>query len=133
MVCAAERKRGIGAGKSSRGTQGRRSRTADVVVPSVGDLGPDAFVLYVPDDAMAPRIRKGDTVVADEDQRPANGDLAAVKIGEDWLVRRWTRHGERVTLSAASPAFEKRTYAARAISVAARVLFIVGTVIPKTA
>lgn len=65
----------------------------------------DTFVLRTRGDAMAARgIHDGDFVLVTPTHQPADGDIVAVRVGGDVVVRTYERRVDGVMLRAADPA-----------------------------
>lgn len=66
--------------------------------------GEDAFFARVADDAMAKLgVRRESTVLVCNEAPPSDGDLVAVRVGHDVVVRKFEQHGEIVLLAATAP------------------------------
>jgi repressor LexA len=64
----------------------------------------DAFFVRSSDDAMMPRgICAGDLVLVDPSARARDGDLIAVRVGPDVVVRMMSHRGARLALATGSP------------------------------
>jgi transcriptional regulator with XRE-family HTH domain len=76
---------------------GDRSVLAEVLPELVRDpapaVDPGAAVFTMNDDAMRPRVEKGDELIVDRKRRPSPGDLALVRIGKRRTVRQLAKRG----------------------------------------
>jgi len=80
------------------------ARVDSVIIDRRLAPGEDAFFARVADDAMAPvGVRRDATVLVCHESPPIDGDLVAVRVGHDVVVRTFERHGEIVLLAAAAP------------------------------
>ena len=78
-------------------------RTDAIVIDRRLAPSDNAFFLRVADDAMAARsIRRDDTVLVNPDFAALDGDLVAVRVGHDAVVRIFEQRGNDTILRAAS-------------------------------
>ncbi len=78
-------------------------RTDAIVIDRRLAPSDNAFFLRVADDAMAARsIRRDDTVLVNPDFAALDGDLVAVRVGHDAVVRVFEQRGNDTLLRAAS-------------------------------
>ena len=68
------------------------------------------FALTCKGDSMAPKICDGDIVCIRKQQEVENGEIAAVRIGEEATLKRFYRQGDTVMLQAENPAFSPLVY-----------------------
>lgn len=68
------------------------------------------FTLLCQGDSMAPSIRSGDLVAIRSQPQVENGEIAAVRIGEEATLKRFYRQGDTVMLQAENPAFSPLVY-----------------------
>jgi len=79
------------------------ARTDSVIIDRRLAPGEDSFFARVADDAMATvGVRRDATILVSPDVSPADGDLVAVRVGQDVVVRTFEHHGEIVWLAAAA-------------------------------
>ena len=65
---------------------------------------PDCFLLRVRGDSMTgAHILPGDLVLIQPQVTAENGDIVAVRLGEEATVKRFSRHGNRIELHAQNP------------------------------
>ena len=65
---------------------------------------PDCFLLRIQGDSMSgAHILPGDLVVIQPQITAENGDIVAVRIGEEATVKKFARHGNRIELQAQNP------------------------------
>ena len=69
------------------------------------------FALTCKGDSMAPKICDGDIVCIRKQQEVENGEIAAVRIGEEATLKRFYRQGDTVLLQAENPTFTTLVYA----------------------
>ena len=69
------------------------------------------FALTCHGDSMAPKICDGDIVCIRKQQEVENGEIAAVRIGEEATLKRFYRQGDTVLLQAENPTFAPLVYA----------------------
>ena len=69
------------------------------------------FALTCHGDSMAPKICDGDIVCIRKQQEVENGEIAAVRIGEEATLKRVYRQGDTVLLQAENPTFTTLVYA----------------------
>lgn len=69
------------------------------------------FALTCHGDSMAPKICDGDIVCIRKQQEVENGEIAAVRIGEEATLKRFYRQGDTVLLQAENPTFTTLVYA----------------------
>lgn len=69
------------------------------------------FALTCKGDSMAPKICDGDIVCIRKQQEVENGEIAAVRIGEEATLKRFYRQGDTVLLQAENPTFTPLVYA----------------------
>ena len=69
------------------------------------------FALTCKGDSMAPKICDGDVVCIRKQQEVENGEIAAVRIGEEATLKRFYRQGDTVLLQAENPTFAPLVYA----------------------
>lgn len=69
------------------------------------------FALTCKGDSMAPKICDGDVVCIRKQQEVENGEIAAVRIGEEATLKRFYRQGDTVLLQAENPTFTTLVYA----------------------
>ena len=60
---------------------------------------------------MAPKICDGDIVCIRKQEEVENGEIAAVRIGEEATLKRFYRQGDTVLLQAENPTFAPLVYA----------------------
>lgn len=65
------------------------------------------FALTCHGDSMAPKICDGDIVCIRKQQEVENGEIAAVRIGEEATLKRFYRQGDTVLLQAENPTFAR--------------------------
>lgn len=92
---------------------------AEVLPELVRDRGPETEhppgteLFTAPDDAMMPRIEKGDLLVVGTKRKPMPGDIALVRIGRRRAVRQLTKRGRGflfvATSGSAEPAEGKKS------------------------
>ena len=68
------------------------------------------FALTCHGDSMAPTICDGDIVCIRKQPEVENGEIAAVRIGEEATLKRFYRQGDTVMLQAENPAFSPLVY-----------------------
>lgn len=82
-------------------------RTDSVVIDRRLAPSDNVFFVRVSDDAMAERfIRRDDTVLVNPDYAALDGDLVAVRVEHEAVVRVFEQRGNDTVLSAASPDVE---------------------------
>ena len=65
---------------------------------------PDCFLLRVQGDSMTgAHILPGDLVLIQPQATAENGDIVAVRLGEEATVKKFARHGNRIELQAQNP------------------------------
>lgn len=69
------------------------------------------FALTCKGDSMAPKICDGDIVCIRKQQEVENGEIAAVRIGEEATLKRFYQQGDTVLLQAENPTFAPLVYA----------------------
>lgn len=69
------------------------------------------FALTCHGDSMAPKICDGDIVCIRKQEEVENGEIAAVRIGEEATLKRFYRQGDTVLLQAENPTFAPLVYA----------------------
>lgn len=69
------------------------------------------FALTCHGDSMAPKICDGDVVCIRKQQEVENGEIAAVRIGEEATLKRFYRQGDTILLQAENPTFAPLVYA----------------------
>ena len=69
------------------------------------------FALTCHGDSMAPKICDGDIVCIRKQQEVENGEIAAVRIGEEATLKRFYRQGDTILLQAENPSFAPLVYA----------------------
>jgi len=80
------------------------TRTDSVIIDRRLAPGEDSFFARVADDAMATvGVRRDATILVSPDVSPADGDLVAVRVDLDVVVRTFEHHGDVVWLAAAEP------------------------------
>lgn len=73
---------------------------------SVPDYWHATFVLTCHGDSMAPKIMDGDLVAIHAQQQVENGQIAAVRIGDEATLKRVYRYPDRLELRAINPDYE---------------------------
>lgn len=68
------------------------------------------FALTCRGDSMQPRYLDGDIVCIHRQPEVENGQIAAVRIGEEATLKRFYRQGDTVTLQAENPAYPPLVY-----------------------
>lgn len=68
------------------------------------------FALTCKGDSMAAMIQDGDIVCIRKQPEVENGEIAAVRIGEEATLKRFYRQGDTVMLQAENPAFSPLVY-----------------------
>lgn len=68
-----------------------------------------SFASIVEDDANAPDIKRGDSVIVDPDQVPAPGDYVVAKVKGAPVLRRFQPRDGSVHLSASNPDYPSYT------------------------
>ena len=68
------------------------------------------FALTCKGDSMAPRYQDGDVVCIRCQPEVENGEIAAVRIGEEATLKRFYQEGETVTLVPVNPAYTPLVY-----------------------
>lgn len=68
------------------------------------------FALTCHGNSMAAMIQDGDIVCIRKQPEVANGEIAAVRIGEEATLKRFYRQGDTVMLQAENPAFSPLVY-----------------------
>lgn len=68
------------------------------------------FTLLCQGDSMAAMIQDGDIVCIRKQPEVENGEIAAVRIGEEATLKRFYRQGDTVMLQAENPAFSPLVY-----------------------
>ena len=68
------------------------------------------FALTCHGDSMAAMIQDGDIVCIRKQPEVENGEIAAVRIGEEATLKRFYRQGDTVMLQAENPAFSPLVY-----------------------
>lgn len=68
------------------------------------------FALTCRGDSMQPRYVDGDIVCIHRQPEVENGQIAAVRIGEEATLKRFYRQGDTVTLQAENPAYPPLVY-----------------------
>lgn len=68
------------------------------------------FALTCKGDSMAPRYQDGDVVCIRCQPEVENGEIAAVRIGEEATLKRFYQEGETVTLIPVNPAYTPLVY-----------------------
>ena len=68
------------------------------------------FALTCRGDSMQPRYLDGDIVCIRRQPEVENGQIAAVRIGEEATLKRFYRQGDTVTLQAENPAYPPLVY-----------------------
>lgn len=68
------------------------------------------FALTCHGNSMAAMIQDGDIVCIRKQPEVENGEIAAVRIGEEATLKRFYRHGDTVMLQAENPAFSPLVY-----------------------
>lgn len=68
------------------------------------------FALTCKGDSMAPRYQDGDVVCIRCQPKVENGEIAAVRIGEEATLKRFYQEGETVTLVPVNPAYTPLVY-----------------------
>ena len=77
-----------------------------VAVPNqlLRTTAPDCFLLRVQGDSMTgAHILPGDLVLIQPQATAENGDIVAVRLGEEATVKKFARHGNRIELQAQNP------------------------------
>ncbi len=77
-----------------------------VAVPNqlLRTTAPDCFLLRVQGDSMTgAHILPGDLVLIQPQMTAENGDIVAVRLGEEATVKKFARHGNRIELQAQNP------------------------------
>ena len=69
------------------------------------------FILVCDGDSMEPKIHKGDLVAIRRQPEVENGEIAAVRIGEEATLKRVYRHDKFLELRAENPEFQSLIYA----------------------
>lgn len=69
------------------------------------------FILICDGDSMEPKIHKGDLVAIRRQPEVENGEIAAVRIGEEATLKRVYRHDKFLELRAENPEFQSLIYA----------------------
>ena len=69
------------------------------------------FILVCDGDSMEPKIHKGDLVAIRKQPEVENGEIAAVRIGEEATLKRVFRHDKFLELRAENPEFQSLIYA----------------------
>ena len=69
------------------------------------------FILVCDGDSMEPKIHKGDLVAIRRQPEVENGEIAAVRIGEEATLKRVFRHDKFLELRAENPEFQSLIYA----------------------
>ena len=69
------------------------------------------FVLTCKGDSMEPKIQDGDLVAIHKQPEVENGEIAAVRIGEEATLKRVFRHDKFLELRAENPEFQSLIYA----------------------
>ena len=77
-------------------------------------------------DSMEPRIPDGSYVVIQRDTPPNDGDISVVRVAssgdDEYAIKRFYRHGDRVELRSINPAYHPMFYDASAVLSADRVV-----------
>lgn len=68
------------------------------------------FALTCKGDSMAPKIQDGDIVCIRQQKEVENGEIAAVRIGEEATLKRFYRQGDTVLLQAENQAYAPLVY-----------------------
>ena len=71
---------------------------------------PPGFALTCHGNSMAAMIQDGDIVCIRKQPEVENGEIAAVRIGEEATLKRFYRQGDTVMLQAENPAFSPLVY-----------------------
>ena len=74
------------------------------------------FALTCHGDSMAPKICDGDIVCIRKQEEVENGEIAAIRIGEEATLKRFYLHGDTVLLQAENPAFDPMIYTKQQIN-----------------
>lgn len=69
------------------------------------------FALTCKGDSMQPKIQDGDIVCIRKQAEVENGEIAAVRIGDEATLKRFYRQGDTVLLQAENPAYPPLVYA----------------------
>lgn len=69
------------------------------------------FILVCDGDSMEPKIHKGDLVAIRRQPEVENGEIAAVRIGDEATLKRVFRHDKFLELRAENPEFQSLIYA----------------------
>jgi transcriptional regulator with XRE-family HTH domain len=67
------------------------------------DCGPRSFATVATDDACAPDIRQGDSVIVDPEQAPVPGDYVLARVDDVPHLRRYQPRADGVHLAASNP------------------------------
>ncbi len=68
------------------------------------------FALTCHGDSMSPKIQDGDIVCIRQQKEVENGEIAAVRIGDEATLKRFYRQGDTVLLQAENPAYPPLVY-----------------------
>lgn len=68
------------------------------------------FALTCHGDSMSPKIQDGDIVCIRQQKEVENGEIAAVRIGDEATLKRFYRQGNTVLLQAENPAYPPLVY-----------------------
>ncbi|MHB2017659.1 MAG: transcriptional repressor LexA [Candidatus Xenobia bacterium] len=96
-------------GSVAAGTPREALQDVEATIPVPDDWThgvPDAFILRVAGESMAPAIQSGDLVVVRPQARAENGDLVVASLEGEATVKRFWREKGRVRLEADNPDYQ---------------------------
>lgn len=85
----------------------------DIAIPAKWNAD---FVLECHGDSMAPQIKDGDLVAIRKQPIVENGEIAAVRIGEEATLKRFYQQNSTVLLQAENPQFAPLVYTSTALN-----------------